>query len=140
MKNHDNGIEVRVALADRNGRAAGSAIRRGTALVATVTVKPKAGMLKEVVVTMPLAAGLEIEKASYNAQGKDSDANVRSEARDDRLLLYIDRLDKPIVWKASLRAVTEGGFTVPKTSAECMYDPAVSSLTGGGKIEITKEK
>ena len=146
VKNSDSGVEVRVSLSDRNGRAAGAKIKRGTALTASITVKPKAGALKEVVVVMPLAAGLEIEKASYTAQNRGNDedmaesANIRAEARDDRLILYINRLEKPIVWRASLRAVTEGKFTVPQTSAECMYDPAVSSLTGGGKMEITREK
>ena len=89
---------------------------------------------------MPLAAGLEIEKASYLAAGESASPNVRAEARDDRLLLYISRLEKQLVWRCALRAVTEGNFIVPQTSAECMYDPAVTSLTGGGKLEITKGK
>ena len=140
LKNHDNGIEARVKLTERSGKAAGSKIARGTALIATLTITPKAGTLKEVVVSMPLAAGLEIEKASYLAAGESASPNVRAEARDDRLLLYISRLEKPLVWRCAIRAVTEGNFIVPQTSAECMYDPAVTSLTGGGKLEITKGK
>lgn len=135
VKNHDNGITVRVKLAGRDGKTA-ARIERGAALTASITVTPRAGKLREVVVSMPLPAGLEIEKAAFQQPGEPVNPNVRAEARDDRLLLYISRLDKPLVWRTALRAVTEGTFAVPQTSAECMYDPAVSSVTGGGKVNI----
>ena len=140
VKNSDNGIEVRVKLTERNGKAAGTKIKRGSAVTADITVKPKAGKLREVVVTMPLPAGLEPENLKFGANGLDGEANIRTEARDDRIIIYIGSLDKAIKLKTVLRAVTEGRFAVPQISAECMYDPAVNSLSGGGRMEIYREK
>lgn len=136
VKNRDDGIEIRQTVMGRDGRPIGAKIERGAALTATVTIKPKAGKLRDVAVIIPLAAGLEIENARYAASGVELPAGVRSEARDDRLLLYIDSLEKPLVWKYTLRPVTKGKFNVPQISAECMYDPAVVSVSGGGALEI----
>ena len=136
VKNRDNGIQVRLSMSDRKGKPAGSKIERGTALISTVTVIPGAKDLNNVVVVIPLPAGLEIENQRYSSEGEPLPPFVRAEARDDRLLLYIEKLEKRLEWKFILRAVTSGVFDVPQISAECMYDPAVSSVNGGGRIEI----
>lgn len=136
VKNRDNGMEVRLSMADRKGKPAGQKIERGTALISALTVVPKAKDLRNVVVVIPLPAGLEIENARYSVDGEPLPPFVRAEARDDRLLLYIEKLEKKLDWKFILRAVTSGAFDVPQISAECMYDPAVSSVSGGGTIEI----
>lgn len=138
IKNRDNGIEVRQMILDRNRKEVGNKIERGAALITNITVKPKSGVLHGVVVIVPLAAGLEIENPRFAGNGEPLPPDVRVEERDDRLLLYIDRLDKPLTWRCSLRAVTEGTFIIPQISAECMYDPAISSLSGGGILEITR--
>ncbi|MCK9340886.1 MAG: hypothetical protein M0P37_03955, partial [Synergistaceae bacterium] len=136
VKNRDNGIEVRLSMSDRKGKTAGQKIERGTALISTVTVMPAGKDLRNVVVIIPLPAGLEIENPRYSGDGEPLPPFVRAEARDDRLLLYIEKLEKRLDWKFILRAVTSGTFDVPQISAECMYDPAVSSISGGGRIEI----
>ena len=136
VNNRDNGIKVRLFLSDRSEKAVGGKTERGTALISTVTVTPAAKDLGNVVVIIPLPAGLEIENPRYSANGEPLPPFVRAEARDDRLLLYIEKLEKSLDWKFILRAVTSGSFDVPQISAECMYDPAVSSVSGGGRIEI----
>ncbi len=123
-------------MSDRKGKTAGQKIERGTALISTVTVMPAGKDLRNVVVIIPLPAGLEIENPRYSGDGEPLPPFVRAEARDDRLLLYIEKLEKRLDWKFILRAVTSGTFDVPQISAECMYDPAVSSISGGGRIEI----
>ncbi|NLD04630.1 MAG: hypothetical protein GX672_01845 [Synergistaceae bacterium] len=136
VNNRDNGMEARLSLTDRKGKPAGQKIERGTALISNLTVTPGAKDLRNVVVVIPLPAGLEIENPRYSVDGEALPPFVRAEARDDRLLLYIERLEKRLDWKFILRAVTSGTFDVPQISAECMYDPAVSSISGGGRIEI----
>jgi uncharacterized protein YfaS (alpha-2-macroglobulin family) len=136
IKNRDNGIEVRGSLTNRAGKPVGRKIERGTALISTITIKPLAKDLRNVTVIIPLPAGLEIENQRYSESGEALPPFVRVEARDDRLLLYIERLEKKLDWKFVLRAVTAGTFDVPQISSECMYDPAVSSVSGGGRIEI----
>lgn len=136
VKNRDNGMEVRLSMSDRKGKPVGQKIERGTALISNVSVLPGAKDLRNVVVIIPLPAGLEIENPRYSTDAEPIPPYVRVEARDDRLLLYIEKLEKRLDWKFILRAVTSGAFDVPQISAECMYDPAVSSVSGGGRIEI----
>ena len=67
-------------------------------------------------------------------------AYLLADERDDRLILFIDRLEKPLTWHYSLRAVTAGDFAVPQIYAECMYDAGVASVSGGGRITVNEAK
>ena len=89
---------------------------------------------------MPLPAGFEIENPRLTGAGEENAGGVRAEIRDDRLLLFIEELRKPLVWHYSLRAVTEGVFASPQIYAECMYDPGISSVSGGGTITVNAPK
>ena len=60
--------------------------------------------------------------------------------RDDRLILFVDELDKPLKWRYSLRAVTVGSFAVPPIYADCLSDAGVSSVSGGGNIKVNEGK
>ena len=56
--------------------------------------------------------------------------------RDDRLLLFIDYIDRPFEYKYLLRAVSRGTFTLPPLAAEGMYAPDINAVTSAGKAEI----
>ncbi|MDO4559718.1 MAG: MG2 domain-containing protein [bacterium] len=136
----DDGIEIRQRVADRQGKLITKKVTRGEALTAAVTITPKAGSLRGVVAVMPLPAGFEIENPRLTGAGEENAGGVRAEIRDDRLLLFIEELRKPLVWHYSLRAVTEGVFASPQIYAECMYDPGISSVSGGGTITVNAPK
>ncbi|OUO93314.1 Ig-like domain-containing alpha-2-macroglobulin family protein [Cloacibacillus sp. An23] len=140
IKQRDDGIELRQRIAERSGKAVEGSVERGAALTATVTVTPKSGALKDVAVVLPLPAGFEIEEARLAADGEQTPAGVTADERDDRLVLYIDRLEKPLTWRYAMRAVTEGYFAVPQIYAECMYDAGISSVSGGGTIKVNAAK
>ncbi|MDR3073242.1 MAG: hypothetical protein LBV01_00785, partial [Deltaproteobacteria bacterium] len=64
-------------------------------------------------------------------------AETRSEMRDDRLLLFVDRMP----WQAgsftyTLRAVNKGSFVLPPLSAEDMYDPSIRALTRTAAVTV----
>lgn len=132
----DNGITLRQTLRDRTGKEITGSVTRGEALTATVDITPTAGTLRNVIVAIPLPAGLEIENPRLTGGEGELPYNARVELRDDRVLLFIDIISKPMKWRYSLRPVTAGKFVVPQISAECMYDPAVQSISGGGTLEI----
>ncbi len=136
IKARDEGIELRQRVTERSGKTIGDSVERGTALTASVTITPKAGGLKNVAIVLPLPAGFEIEDARLAAEGEETPAGTSADKRDDRLILYVDRLDKPLSWHYSMRAVTEGDFAVPQIYAECMYDAGISSVAGGGRIKV----
>ena len=62
---------------------------------------------------------------------------IRSGLRDDRLLLFIDHLEKKRDWKFSMRAVTAGHFVLPPIVAEGMYLPGTNSVTSASEITVT---
>ena len=136
----NDGIEIRQRIADRKGKVVSKEVTRGEALTAAVTITPKAGSLRGVVAVMPLPAGFEIENPRLTGAGEENVSGVRSEIRDDRLILFIEELRKPLKWHYSLRAVTEGTFASPQVYAECMYDPGISSVSGGGTITVNAPK
>ncbi|MDO5116661.1 MAG: MG2 domain-containing protein [Synergistaceae bacterium] len=141
LPQRDNGIEIRLNLTNREGKAVTDTAQRGESLTAALTVTPKAGAPRSVAAVMPLPAGLEIENPRLTEGEEKSEAGVRAEIRDDRLILFIDELREPLTWRCSLRAATAGTFAVPQIYAECMYDPGISSVSGkGGTIRINEAK
>lgn len=136
----DDGIELRQSVTDRSGKEIGAEVARGEALTALVTLTPKGGALRSVAAVLPLPAGFEIENPRLTGGEEENAGGVRSEIRDDRLILFVDELDKPLKWRYSLRAVTAGSFAVPQIYAECMYDAGVSSVSGGGNIKVNEGK
>ncbi len=52
------------------------------------------------------------------------------------MLAFADRVSYSNSFYYSVRAVTPGTFVQPPASAECMYDPDVASVHGGGSITI----
>ena len=71
-----------------------------------------------------LPAGLEIENPRLSDEGEEASL-FRSDVRDDRLLLFADRLSEAATYRFRVRAVTKGTFAVPPLSAEGMYDPEI---------------
>ncbi len=118
-------------------------VSRGERVTATIVLTPLAGEAKNVVVTLPLAAGFEIEnpklmdaspEEAFYADGELLGA--RAELRDDRLLLFVDELSRPFKWACSMRAVTAGHFFLPPVVAEGMYAPGLQSVGASSTVSI----
>jgi len=98
--------------------------------------------LENVVIVDPLPGGLEVENprlatsASYE-EGQDS--SIHLEIRDDRLILFVPYLSQQFEYRYTVRAVTAGAFALPQIKAECMYNPAISSLGKEGRVVIQRE-
>ena len=144
-KEYDQGIRIRRSFADQNGKAVSPAnpMQQGARIVVTLTVTPSAPV-NDLVVADVLPAGFEIEnprlagdadKASEE-ENTDKSRGIRAEIRDDRLVVFLDHVDKPMTYQYAVRAVTKGTFSLPPVAAECMYNPGIRSLNGAGRIEI----
>ncbi len=136
------GVSVERTWKDRNGRdiTKAAVMDRGDRIEVTLTITPSAP-LRDLIVTDMIPGGMEIENERL-AGGADLPPSpnrtygVRAEMRDDRLLLFIDYLEKPMEYKYLLRAVSRGTFTVPPLAAEGMYEPDTGAVTGAGAAEI----
>lgn len=136
------GVSVKRTWADRGGNpiAPGAAVKRGDRIEVTLTMSPREP-IRNLVVTDMLPGGMEIEnmRLSGGADLPESPYRtygVRAEMRDDRLILFVDYLDKPVEYKYLIRAVTKGTFIVPPLAAEGMYSPETGAVTAVGKTEI----
>ena len=126
------GIRIETEWTDSKKKGISGDIQLGTEITVTVKVVPTVP-LNDVVVSLLLPAGLEIEDAP-----KSNNYYCRIDARDDRLLMFFDRLDGSVEYKYTVRAVTAGDFAMPPISAEGMYSPAIRFIGEGGKIKIIK--
>jgi hypothetical protein len=133
-----NGVQVKRTWYTREGIEIeeGDPVSRGDRITAALTITPASGMRNLVVVDM-LPGGMEIENPRLTGEGDERQyAGIRSEMRDDRLILFIDNLVKPVEYRYMLRAVSKGTFTLPPVAAEGMYEPENAFLGASGTVEI----
>ncbi|NLB82692.1 MAG: alpha-2-macroglobulin family protein, partial [Synergistaceae bacterium] len=133
------GLSIKRTWKNRAGKviSKGTPVDQGERIEVTLSLTP-AAPLKDLVVIDILPGGMEIEnpRLSGGAEEEEAYRGIRAERRDDRLLLFVDSVDKPLEYRYLLRAVTRGTFTVPPLAAEGMYAPDVQALTGSGTVVI----
>ena len=123
-----HGIKIETEWTDSKGNVITGDIKLGTEIYVSVKVIPVIPLM-DVVVSLLLPAGLEIESAP-------KPEGYRADARDDRLLLFFGTLNDSVEYKYVVRAVTKGNFAVPPQSAEGMYSPATKFIGEGGRVNI----
>ncbi|MDR2175363.1 MAG: hypothetical protein LBO82_05440 [Synergistaceae bacterium] len=121
-----SGVSVESFWTDREGVPfpEGEPIPQGTEVVVTLRLSPSLSV-SDLAVSCLLPAGMEIENPWLADGGEPPLPGVRYSARDDRLLLFIDRLSKETDYRFVMRTVTRGTFAQPLLSAEGMYDPGI---------------
>jgi uncharacterized protein YfaS (alpha-2-macroglobulin family) len=136
-------MQALVKYTDKDGYVItdGDSVSAGERVYGEIILRPLAGELKNIVVALPLAGGLEIENPNLvdvRESVEDTDYNYdyygqvyqtsRTELRDDRLLLFVDYAAREFKWKFVMRAITPGKFTLPPIAAEGMYSPGTRSV------------
>jgi uncharacterized protein YfaS (alpha-2-macroglobulin family) len=140
----DRGLKVRVDYTDAKGGRLGDVLdlTRGQKVIGKITLDGLAGTAENIVISLPMAGGLELENphlmdTQTSGVSESESGGVRVELRDDRLLIFVDRLwNGRFKWKFSMRAVTAGVFTLPPVSAEGMYSPGARSTGTTSKVVI----
>ncbi|MDR1622428.1 MAG: hypothetical protein LBS00_08650, partial [Synergistaceae bacterium] len=133
------GLTVECAWADAEGNLLplDQPIAQGTKITVALSLTPSVS-IGDVAVSYLLPAGLEIENPRLKGGEEQETPGVRYDVRDDRLLLFIDRLSRKTDYRFQVRAVTRGGFVVPPLAAEGMYNPGVR-FVGPTRENITIE-
>ena len=118
-------------------------IRQGQVIVCRIALSSERGQVDDVVIADLVPAGLEIENprlkdhATFDwVRSKRSLPVDYLDIRDDRLLLFTEATSEEREFFYGLRAVTAGDFVLPPVKAEAMYDPAVRSIRGEGRIRV----
>ncbi len=138
----NSGISIRRRFLDMEGGEIEAVdLEQGGPVVIEITVDGGGEEIDNLVITDLLPAGLEIENPAFSTSrvwtGKKSTLPVRhADLRDDRLLIFTGSFSGEKTYYYLARAVTPGNYTYPLITAECMYDPAVKSVNGGGRIRV----
>ena len=107
-------------------------IEHGKVVEVVLGIKPSM-TLNNLAVNFLLPAGFEIENPRLE-DGID-DGSVVSDVRDDRIVLFFNRLTGERSYGFKMRAVTRGTFKRPQISAVGMYDPSVR-FTGTAQPDV----
>ncbi|HOX07813.1 MAG TPA: MG2 domain-containing protein [Planctomycetota bacterium] len=147
IREEDSGLSIRREMLAADGRPLpkGATLEQGRLYqVRLVVENPR--WADNVVITDLLPAGLEIENPDLigsagratagQSTGVDTLSARHIERRDDRLLVFANLWSGRAEYRYAVRAVTAGKFVLPPTEAECMYDPGIFSINGGGKVEV----
>ncbi len=139
----DVGIRVRRSFLRPDGEPwQGERFREGDRVLVRFEIEAPRS-LQNIAIVDPLPAGFEIENPKLaTTDGKTSQKGrlrvQRSEMRDDRLILFANPGRGKSSYTYVVRAVTPGSYTLPPIAAECMYDTAIRSVHGSGKIEVVR--
>lgn len=140
----DHQLAVRREWLDIDGNPVNAdRIRQGELVIVKLSLDAGQSTLSNLVIEDLLPAGLEVENPSLKTSQlvawvkKKQDLDVQHlEARDDRVLVFVDRLAGTQSCYYAARAVTPGDYVYPAVSAECMYDPSVRSVHGMGRMVV----
>ena len=111
-------------------------IEHGKIIQVILSVKPSM-VINNLALSYLLPAGFELENPRLDDGVNDTNGyGVVNDIRDDRLVLFFDRLSGERSYGFKMRAVTRGTFKVPQISAYGMYDASVR-FTGSVQPDIT---
>ena len=140
------GLVLHRELVDAAGKPVGDTQKLGDAIYVKVSIRNTTGdRVQNIALVDRIPAGWEIENPrlgrGYRPDWLD-DSSLWSvdymNLRDDRVEVFgaLDKGEtKYVVYQ--VRAVTAGHFTLPPTSAEAMYDPAITARTEPSKVRVT---
>ncbi len=144
VQDEDSGMSLRRYITDSNGNRINGELKQGVLYrIHLEFTAPRA--LQDMVIVDMLSAGLEIENqdlrgaAILGSEQKHKGLKlVNLEKLDDRLLLFADLPEGRSEYSYVVRAVSTGEFSWPAGDAAAMYDPAVFSVNGSGKLKVLK--
>jgi uncharacterized protein YfaS (alpha-2-macroglobulin family) len=137
------GIRLTRTFLDRDGKPlAGNSVRQGDIVVIRTDVTSTTGRLENVVVQMPLPAGLEVENPRLaTTESLPWVQNIsepqHADIRDDRVLFFVD-LGAGASFYTVARAITPGEFRLPPAQAEAMYAPRFRATEAVGTFRVTR--
>ena len=131
-------VNVECVYFDEKGNAVDlrQPVAHGSIIQAVLTVKPSMAV-NNLALNYLLPAGFELENPRLDdgAEEQGGSYGVVNDVRDDRLVLFFDRLSGERSYGFKMRAVTRGTFRMPQVSAFGMYDAGVR-FTGSAQPDL----
>lgn len=126
------GIAVTRSYEDLDGNPAGK-IRLGDIVRVRLTIRPERAGIRDCVVSDLLPGGFEMV---LRGETRLPPGARHIDRREDRMLVFADLSDGPLVFTYDIRAVSAGNFTLAPATAEAMYDPSLHGSGGSGTMTV----
>lgn len=128
-------VNVECVYFDEKGNAVdlSKPVLHGSVIQAVITVKPSM-TVNNLALNYLLPAGFELENPRI-VDDTEGTSSIVNDVRDDRLVLFFDRLNGEKSYGFKMRAVTRGTFRMPQISAYGMYDASVR-FTGSAQPNV----
>ncbi len=120
------GLNIECSYYDNSGNVIDlrKPVAQGTIIRAILTIKPSVS-ISNLALNYLLPAGFELDNPRLDDGDQNISNGIVNDVRDDRLVIFFDRLTREISYGFRLRAVSKGTFAVPQISAFGMYDSSV---------------
>lgn len=128
------GLEVTRSYLDAEGNVLTS-VRQGDVVTVRITARAHGGVVNDVAIVDMLPGGFEMELA-VPVEGQDVPGTLRSDRREDRMILFTALGPDPSTFTYAVRAVNRGRYTLPAVQAEAMYDRSLRAHASGGRIAV----
>ncbi len=117
-------------------------LERGDLVFSEITLESKENRdYSDLVVQDLLPAALEPTRAELANGSKLPPWVMRTDARDDRMLVFSKRFslkkNETVSYRYPLRVVSAGDFILPPVSVEAMYAPDIRSNTASSSIHAS---
>jgi uncharacterized protein YfaS (alpha-2-macroglobulin family) len=139
------GMRITRTFLNRDGTPlASNDVHQGQVIVIRTEVESGSGPIENVVVQVPLPAGLEVENPRLSTTEslpwvQNLAAPQHADIRDDRVLFFVDLPPAgKLAFYTVARAITSGEFRLPPAQAEAMYAPSFRATEGLGRFRVTR--
>jgi alpha-2-macroglobulin len=139
------GLRLTRTFMDRGGTPlVAKEVKQGDIVVIRTEIESTAGAMQNVVIQVPLPAGLEVENPRLSTTEslpwvQNLAAPQHADIRDDRVLFFVDvNATGKLAFYTVARAITPGEFRLPPAQAEAMYAPSFRVTEALAKFKVTQ--
>ncbi|MCA9284160.1 MAG: hypothetical protein KDA22_03025 [Phycisphaerales bacterium] len=139
----DHALRIRRTWSDRRGEPIDPTdVRVGDVVIVDVTLDAPSldryESIEHVAIVDLLPTGLEAEHPRLLTSDRSVDVSVpeRTEFLDDRIVLFATATRTAQHYRYALRATAAAESALPAIEASSMYDPAIVSRSGGGRVVV----
>ncbi|MFL6247301.1 MAG: alpha-2-macroglobulin family protein [Thermoanaerobaculia bacterium] len=140
-----DGLRLTRTFMDRGGTPlVAKEVKQGEIVVIRTEIESSAGPMQNVVIQVPLPAGLEVENPRLATTEslpwiQNLAAPQHADIRDDRVLFFVDlNAYGKLAFYTVARAITPGEFRLPPAQAEAMYAPSFRATEGIARFKVTR--
>jgi len=135
QKAEARGIEVERTYLDSTGEPLQN-VNQGDEIIVRITARAMKPRIADCVISDLLPGGFEMV-IPRGDEAESLPAGVKhTDRREDRMLVFADLTNQPLIFTYRIRAVNRGSFTVPPAHAEAMYDQSLFGHSTSYSVDI----